>query len=45
MKTNLLKRVFVTTVLLALVIACFVALIIITGPVKKIDAQKLVGIE
>ena len=45
MKTNLLKRVLITTVLLALVIACVAALIVVSGPIKKIDAQKLVGIE
>lgn len=46
MKTNLLKRVFATAVLLAVIIACFVALVVIIGPpAKKIDEQKLVKID
>jgi CubicO group peptidase (beta-lactamase class C family) len=46
MKANLFKRVFAAAVLLALIIACFVGLVIISGPpVKKVDTEKLVTIE
>jgi CubicO group peptidase (beta-lactamase class C family) len=45
MKTNLIKRVFTAALLAAVVIACVVVFIVISGQsIKKIDAEKLSGI-